>query len=88
MGKLEVRLMQIGPGHTRGDTIQTVISFSNTMVGQVRPGMLSEFWNRRGKRSNSDCQSSRPRSTIISQVGLLARICSALYADAPSTRTA
>ena len=58
------------------------------MVGQVRPGIVSAAWNRRGKRPYSLSQSSLPRSTISARVASDARISSARYADAPSTRTA
>ena len=47
------------------------------MVGQVRPGIVSAAWNRRGKRPYSLSQSSLPRSTISARVASDARISSA-----------
>ena len=35
------------------------------VVGQVRPGISSCPWKRRGKRANSLAQSSSPRSTTM-----------------------
>ena len=61
---------------TRSFPIISVIRFSNTIVGHVRPGTDSTARNRRGKRSISLFMSASPRSTMRSQVSRLAMTCS------------